>query len=200
MWKCRYCENEFPFESIGQKGNHTRWCEKNPKSKEDKERLKDRLINARKCIKSPGNQFTKAKREGRTIVSKVKGRPREGHPHTEETKRLLSEKALASPHRRLRRNIIEYNGVKLDSTWELELAVRLDELGIAWTRPEPLAYTMNEKSHHYFPDFYLPDRDIYLDPKNPHAFNVQREKIQVLLELYPNIRFLTSIEEIRNFS
>jgi len=200
MWTCKHCEKEFPFEKRAQKGNHTRSCEKNPKSSELREKLKQHLIDARSNIKSPGNQFTKAKREGYPIVSKLKGGTHKGKPHTEESKRLISERALGSPHRRLRRNIIEYNGVKFDSTWELELAMRLDKLEIRWTRPEPLKYQLNEKVHHYFPDFYLPDRDIYLDPKNPHAYNVQKEKIDVLLKTYSNIVFLVSLDEIRNFS
>ena len=31
MWRCKHCENEFDFTSRTEMGNHTRWCEKNPK-------------------------------------------------------------------------------------------------------------------------------------------------------------------------
>ena len=32
----------------------------------------------------------------------------------------------------------------------------------------------------YFPDFYLPLYDLYLDPKNKFAYKVQKEKIDIL--------------------
>ena len=31
MWKCKHCKQEFEFETTTQKGNHTRWCDKNSK-------------------------------------------------------------------------------------------------------------------------------------------------------------------------
>ena len=40
---------------------------------------------------------------------------------------------------------------------------------------------------HYFPDFYLVDVGLYLDCKNPYAFQVQKEKIDILNETYDNI-------------
>jgi hypothetical protein len=108
--------------------------------------------------------------------------------------------ALESAHRRLKKNTIVYKGVLLDSSWELELAKRLDFLGISWIRPSPLKWVDGHgKSHNYFPDFYLPAFDLYLDPKNRFALIVQKEKLVKLKKQYKNIKILTSIEECKNF-
>lgn len=39
MWSCKHCKNEFSFDTISQKANHTRWCDLNPK-RNDTENLK----------------------------------------------------------------------------------------------------------------------------------------------------------------
>lgn len=133
--------------------------------------------------------------------SPLKGRKVQGRPHTEETKQKLREKALKSNHRRLKKKTIVYNGVLFDSSWELELAKRLDFLGVVWTRPDPIQWIDKEGvSHHYFPDFYLPKHNIYLDPKNEYAYKSQREKWEVLLSERNDIILLRSLEECLNFS
>ena len=93
-----------------------------------------------------------------------------------------------------------YKGILMDSTWEVELAKRLDELNIEWLRPDPIKWVDdNNVTHNYFPDFYLPKHKLYLDPKNPHAYNVQKKKIKVLNSTY-NIKWITSLEECQNFT
>ena len=96
--------------------------------------------------------------------------------------------------------MIEYNGVWLDSTWEFELAKRLDELKVKWVRPNPIPW-VDEKgvTHNYFPDFYLPDFNLFLDPKNPHAVNVQKKKLACILTQYSNIVIIKSLEECSNY-
>ena len=51
---------------------------------------------------------------------------------------------------------------RFDSSWEDVLAIRLDELNLNWERG---MYVQLSKSK-YFPDFYLPDFNVYLDQKN----------------------------------
>jgi hypothetical protein len=198
--KCKHCGQEFDIsdKSKGWMANHSRWCDSNPKKKT----YQKNLAKARKTIKAVGeNQFTKAKREGREIESKLKGRPGQSRPHTEETKQKIKEKALASKHRRLRKGVIEYKGILLDSSWELELAKRLDELKIKWIRPEPIPWIDGEGIvHNYFPDFYLEDYDLYLDPKNPQAVKVQKKKLDVLLNQYDNIVIIESLEDCKQFN
>ena len=113
----------------------------------------------------------------------------------------MRQKALASPHRRLVRGICEYKGVRLDSSWELVLAKRLDEQSIEWNRPNPIPLVDNEQiTHNYFPDFYLPEYDLFLDPKNPYAIKAQKKKLDCLLLQYKNIVILDTLEKCKNYT
>lgn len=158
----------------------------------------------RKSNPDVANQYTKA----RSLNLPIPSGPYAGKPgfftgckHTEETKQIQRKKALQSPHRRLRKKMVEYNGIMLDSTWELELAKRLDEQQIKWLRPKPIKWLDEDGvTHNYFPDFFLPDYNLYLDPKNPHAFKVQQKKINQLKKQLTNLIFLTTIEDIQNFN
>lgn len=53
-----------------------------------------------------------------------------------------------------------------DSSYEYELAVNLTQNNIHYTKCKSFPYIYNGIIHHYTPDFYLPDYDLYLDPKN----------------------------------
>ena len=122
----------------------------------------------------------------------------EGHPHTEETKKHLSECAK-------KRNLggwysskkFLYNGITLQSRYEVDFAKNLDENNIKWTRPEPFYYTLNGSEHRYYPDFYIESLDVYVDPKNdflinhvnPHFGITDAEKIQ-LVEQQNNIKIV----------
>ena len=124
-----------------------------------------------------------------------------GRSHSEESKKLISEKALASSHRRLKKGTIVYKGILLDSSWELAMAERLDEIGIKWIRPNPINWIDKEgKTRHYFPDFYLPEHDIYLDPKNPQAYKVQKTKIECLKKQLTNLIVISNIDDIKKWS
>ena len=90
----------------------------------------------------------------------------------------------------------------LDSSWEESLAKRLDETGIKWDRPEiPIEYIGSDgRVHNYFPDFYLPEHDVYLDPKNPAAIIAQKQKIEALKCKMSNLFIIESLEECEKFS
>ena len=38
----------------------------------------------------------------------------------------------------------------------------------------------NNKTRRYFPDFYLPKYDRYLDPKNPYCMKQDEEKLKII--------------------
>lgn len=201
--KCKYCGTTFETKdkSAGWVANHVRWCHLNPKRKEYASNLSQR---ARQKAISPearekaNEKIKKLWKEGR--YSNVKHNHFLGKKHSQETKDIMSKKARASKHRRLRRKMIEYNGVLLDSTWEYELAKRLDEKNIKWIRPDPIKWIDdNGLDHNYFPDFYLVDYDLYIDPKNKHAYKVQKDKIKILLTQIKNLVILTSLDECKGF-
>lgn len=68
--------------------------------------------------------------------------------------------------------------VTLQSSYELLCSEILNELGILWIRPSYLVYDDRK----YFPDFYLVDLDIYLDPKNDYLAKIDEEKINKVIE------------------
>lgn len=83
---------------------------------------------------------------------------------------------------------IPYKDVILQSSYELEFAKDLDKNNIEWERPEPLFYTLNGEKHRYYPDFYIRNLDVYVDPKNdfliekinPKTGICDREKIEIV--------------------
>lgn len=166
MIGCRFCAKEY--------GKRTSWhegvCKSNP--------------NARKST----NQYIKAKQEGKVV---------EISPETKEKWSIANKKRLADPAARaqmaesvskaVRKKVAEgtwhnsfskartheYNGVQLYGRWELSYAKWLDANGIRWERPEKgFAYQWQGKTSHYFPDFYLPDQDLYVEIK---GYPVQRD-------------------------
>lgn len=123
-----------------------------------------------------------------------------GRRHTEETKKHLSEMALKSPHQRICKKTLPYTKtdgtvVNLDSSYERIVAEWLDKHNIEWIRPEPLNWKDSKGIiHHYFPDFYLPAKNVYIDPKNEYCFKAQSEKVSYIKEHYDNVIFLHSNE------
>ena len=197
MNTCKHCGNEFLKTDIA---NHSRWCHKNPKRAEYSSNLeKARAAITPESRKSASEKISVLHKQGR--YDHVDRKFFLGKTHTEGTKLRLKAKALSSPHRRLKKNTVMYNGVLLDSVWELELAKRLDSIKIKWVRPDPVKWVDDEGlEHNYFPDFYLPDYDLYLDPKNPHAVKVQKKKLEKILTLYKNLVIIDSLEKCKNFT
>lgn len=79
--------------------------------------------------------------------------------------------------------------VFLESSYEFAVAKELDEHGIRWIRPkksDALVYSFEEenKTRRYFPDFYLPDYDVYLDPKNKYRIKKDMRKIRLVAQSY----------------
>jgi len=75
-------------------------------------------------------------------------------------------------------NPYEQKNVLLESSWEKEIAEYLIACGIVWVRPSPISWVDKEnKSRLYYPDFFLPEHNIYLDPKNPYCMKQDIEKM-----------------------
>src|SRR6185369_4397320 len=69
------------------------------------------------------------------------------------------------------------------SSYELIIAKILDENKIFWYRPKPFKWlnTIKNTSHLYYPDFYLKDFNIYLDPKNNYLIEKDKFKIESVI-------------------
>lgn len=116
-----------------------------------------------------------------------------GKHHTLETRLKLSETAknrdYAANYRASKR--ILYKDVYFESTYEVELAKDLESNEINWSKPKRFKYKdLDGNFHYYTPDLYLPDYDIYLDPKNdflieninPHFGYKDVDKIRWVME------------------
>jgi len=82
-----------------------------------------------------------------------------------------------------RKNILYNNKIQgevlLESSWEFIIAEFLDNLNINWIRPEPIRwFDDSNKKHLYYPDFFLVDYNIYLDPKNPYCMQRDKNKLE----------------------
>lgn len=83
-----------------------------------------------------------------------------------------SKKSIYYPHK-------SWISVYLQSSYEVKVARSLDENNIDWIRPKFLLWK-DEKwlEHRYYPDFFLPKYNIYLDPKNDYLIEIDKEKIE----------------------
>lgn len=83
----------------------------------------------------------------------------------------------------------------LESSWEVDIATWLDKNNIDWDRPKHIKWVdSTRKARKYFPDFYLPDYDVYLDPKNPYIIAKDKEKIKAVSAtinlIYGNVEYI----------
>lgn len=106
--------------------------------------------------------------------------------HTVSSKTALSNPKFGG---NCSRNIIEYKSpntnltYKFDSSWEHKLAVLLDQERIEWTRPtEPVKYLSETKTRRYFPDFFLPTYNVYIDTKNPWRVKEDMNKLMLVTQ------------------
>lgn len=197
---CPHCGIDMPTNN---RANHVRWCDHNPKRSEYVQTMDCSQMHTPIARKKQSIAISKAHADGKYNDRPINNR---GWNHSPESIDLIRNKALASGHRRLVRSIRNYTRIdgsviKLDSSWEEALAVRLDQLSINWTRPLPVPWTDDDgNSHRYFPDFYLPEFDLYLDPKNPFAIIAQKDKLRCLQQQLPNLIVITTLADCKAFS
>lgn len=203
---CKYCNLDLNIFSTANRANHVRWCDENPLRDDYIKKATGAQLQTKESVQKRTEGIKKAHAAGKYHDSHERSKGRPGKKHSDESKEKISQKARASDHRRLVRSIREYKCkdgsiVQLDSSWEESLARRLDILDIEWTRPPPLRWIDKDGlSRNYFPDFYLPKHNIFLDPKNPQAVRVQQEKINQLKAQYNNIIFIESLDGCINFT
>lgn len=109
------------------------------------------------------------------------------------------------PYRNGRRKLFCYfnkhqnKEVILESSWEYDLAQWLDQRNIVWERPSYIKWfdEKNKKQRLYYPDFYLTEHNIYLDPKNPTSLKIEIDKMTSVEKLIP-IRY-GDINDIKNY-
>jgi len=96
------------------------------------------------------------------------------------------------------------NTVKMDSTWEVSMAERLDELDIEWERDTSmkLPYVMRGgRKRNYIPDFRLPDLDLYIEVKG-YWSDKDKHKMRDVIKRHSDKSFciLESIDRIKTIT
>lgn len=89
--------------------------------------------------------------------------------------------------------------VWLESSWEFLCAQVLDQNLITWSRPKDgfLWIDLQGKDHKYYPDFYIPDRDLYLDPKNSYRQRLDKLKIDTVRKMHNINLLILNKEDLR---
>ena len=176
MFICQYCNKE--CKSTNSLRNHQRLCHHNP----------DRQISSLVAYNATNEPWNK----GKIGVQKAwnKGLPGTflGKKHSTKSKEKISEK-LSINNKGGRSKWYEVAGQKVQGTWERNVALKFEELGIEWnklkTNKDILKYEMDDKVRCYTPDFFLPAYNVFLEVKG-HWWGRDREKMDIVLKTYPD--------------
>lgn len=211
---CQYCGRI--CKNANSLRNHERLCKENPNRPETNsganfvaynQKLKLGLVK-----RKPSNQYIKSKELGLSKpeisdeTRKKIGNGWRGKKHTPEQLQKLSNTmqkvvrenpdkySLSQIHQRTKHYI--YNGVRIDGTWELLFAQYLDTHNIQWEKtPNHFDYFWEGKMHCYYPDFYLPEYDVYIEIKG-YETEKDLEKYKVVNNLI--VLHQKEIKEIEN--
>ena len=140
-----------------------------------------------------GNSFTKKVNNG-VIVRKTCSK--------ECYSKLISKLSTENPNCGGETNYkkYRYRGIWMDSTWERDLAEWMDFQRIIWERSRKkhmLWWTDKEDKRRYYPDFYLPQYNIYVDTKNPYLMKCDDNKIKSVIK-ENNVKIVCgNIEEVK---
>ena len=173
-WTCKFCKKI--FESKHKLYHHYHECHNDklfgPHGKGQCAWNKGLTCSSDERVRQISDTLKERYRNGELVASFI------GKHHSHETKEKLRILALNSKHQRVCKKTFIYkklNGdeVKMDSSYELIVAKILDSHNIDWIRPKPIPWTDdNGIVHNYFADFFIPSKNIYLDPKNEYCFRV----------------------------
>ena len=186
-FKCPYCEKV--VKSFSGLKHHILCCSSNPNILDELNKYKDtRLSSCKKGrdkkssypswnkgltkytderLKKQGDKLSKRYKCGE-LTGSFKGKK-----HTQETKDKLRKAALErglGGH--CYKKVYKLDKYTFDSSFEEILALDLNKNNIKWNKPKRFNYLDDkDKLHTYTADFYLPDYDLYLDPKNDFLIN-----------------------------
>lgn len=183
MLLCQYCKKECKNENSLR--NHKRLCKDNP-NKQSHPRGNLGKIGWNKGLTAETDVRVFANRESLRKQRKQNGSNWTGRKHSEKTKDLMSKKASERLSKNSKYSInFEYApGIILESTYEIQTAKILDELNIQWKKVRHgYIWDDNGKRRRYVPDFYLPEYDVFLDPKNDYLIKKDKTKIESAMKI-----------------
>lgn len=209
---CKFCNKE--CKNNNSLRQHETRCKLNP-NKIDLSYVKSNFIEYNKkvkngdIIKKYNNQYDKANKLGYKVIISNETRKKlsisgKKLRHTIETRQKISnsmkmavKKYPESYNGTFKRGYVkpyDYNGIRLLGTWEVNVAKYLDKLNIEWIKPNKgIEYEWNNSIHLYYPDFYLPKYDKYIEVKgykidrDNYKWNVLSNLIIIEKDLYIKI-------------
>jgi hypothetical protein len=174
---CEFCNRESKNENSYKQ--HKARCSKNPG------RI-NFIVPTNKGCKG-ANGYSKAKREGRIFAiseetkRKIKEAKKDYKPSAEtkakikeSMQRIVKERPESYSWGNISHRISRYesidsfgNSVQLQGSWEKLVSDCFSQCKIKWLRKiqKGFSYFWNNSNHLYFPDFYLPDYDLYVEVK-----------------------------------
>jgi hypothetical protein len=181
--KCTYCDKK--CKNSNSFRNHERCCPSNPdrnyKNGMIGKKGSNQYLRA-EALGLPKPEITEETRKKMSEISLLRG------PPSEETRRKISEK-LSINNKGGRSKWYTVNGIKVQGTWEREVAKILTEKEIKWIKPtssnHSFEYRKEDKTKTYTPDFYLEEYDLYLEIKG-YWWGNDREKMDCVLMQNPN--------------
>jgi len=183
MQTCPYCTKS--YKTINALRSHKGYCKSNPNSVEHP--AKRRIGKNNPMYGKKGcNQYIKhgdeMSQETKEKISKSLTGSKWSEKRKNDHSKVMSEIVKNNPasyrhgNKGGRTKIYEYKGFKLRGTWELSVAMYLDSIDVKWTNHvKSFPYLYEGKERQYYPDFYLPDHDMYLEVK---GYETERDKIK----------------------
>lgn len=92
-----------------------------------------------------------------------------------------------------------YKNIWMDSSWELRLAKLLDKEGIVWERGSKYKFPYKTKTgldRNYYPDFYLPKEDLFIEIKGYWTTEIRHKVDDSLRRNNFKLLILESIDAI----
>ncbi len=179
---CEKCNDEY---SVFGYSSHYKKCNGISKKRETSPVLSNgktqRWLDAMNARRNKGtNQYTKAKELGLDkpeLSDTTRNLLRKGGKNRiwdDASRKIMSDHAI---RRAIGGKFIngryEYNGESFASSYEIHVVKSLDANMIKWNKCKKTFHYVGPdgKTRTYLPDLYLPDFDIYLDPKNDFLIN-----------------------------
>lgn len=178
FYTCEFCGKI--FKTGRQLGGHVAHCPKHP----DKKYHDD--ANAK------GRELLKAHLKSGDVIHPFKGK----HLSNEHKEKLSCARANNLVNEFLPKEWTHIKWYKVKNlvgkefsvrgTWEVNVAKRLNDLGIYWIKASPIAYK-SDIIRHYIPDFYLPKTNEYIEVKGRYT-DADKLKMRLVKAQHPNIR------------
>lgn len=196
MLACSYCQKQ--CKNKNSHSNHERTCPSNPNRKYKNGMTGKTAWNKgltkenNNIVASYGKTISEGFRNGnRQLAGAAVWSTEQRRDHALKNN-LGGYRENAGRSKKFKYNDSFGNEVCLQSSYELTCAKILDELSINWVRPKSIKYDGNRR---YFPDFYLVDYGIYLDPKNNFLARKDQEKIDKV-SVQNNVKVIILTEEM----